>query len=77
MAAIECTNNVLGGKPRISGTRMSVDVIGSYIASGYGIKEIREAYPHLNDDQISAALAYFEDRSRTERGKIEPKKSKV
>lgn len=69
---IEITKNceILGGKPHIQGTRMSIDVIGSFINSGYGVKEIRESYPHLSDDQISSALGYIERRTKVERGKI-------
>jgi len=63
-------HKILGGKPHIQGTRMSVDVIGSFINSGYGIKEIKESYPHLSNAQISAALSYIEKRALVERDKI-------
>jgi len=75
MMEIVKNNRILGGKPRIPGTRISIDVIGSFINSGYGIEEIKESYPHLSDDQISCALEYIEKRSKTERGRI-GKKSK-
>ncbi len=71
MARIVQTNGHLGGKPRIAGTRISVDIIGDYIAYGYGVKEIKEAYPHLTNDQISAAFKYIEKRVKQERRKLE------
>lgn len=70
MSQIVKNNKVLGGKPHIQGTRMSVDIIGSFINSGYGVEEIKESYPHLSDDQISSALGYIEERTKAERGKI-------
>lgn len=72
MAKIIRTKTILGGKPRISGTRISVDLIGSYIAAGYGIREIKRDYPHLTKDQIVIALEYLEKRSAHERTKLVP-----
>ena len=72
MVKIVKTKSVLGGKPRISGTRISVDLIVSYVSSGYGIKEIKRDYPHLTREQIAAALAYIEKRSAEERKSIVP-----
>lgn len=75
MTAIITTKNVLGGKPRISGTRMSVDVIGSYITKGYGTDEIKKDYPHLKDGEIKVALKYIEDKAAKERKSLEPASS--
>ena len=63
MVAIVQTKDILGGKPRINGTRLSIDVISGYIACGYGVKEIQRDYPHLSKDEISAALKYLEDNA--------------
>lgn len=62
--------DVLGGKPVIKGTRISVDIIGSYIANNMSVSDIKFAYPHLTDQQIHAALHYLENRARLEGQKI-------
>ncbi|MCR4277541.1 MAG: DUF433 domain-containing protein [Candidatus Berkelbacteria bacterium] len=61
---------VLGGRPIIAGTRIGVDIIGNYIIHGYGVADIRHAYPHLTDAQIAAALSYLDDQTRQEIGKL-------
>lgn len=72
MVAIVNTKGVVGGKPRISGTRMSVDIIGSYLACGYGVREIERDYPHLSHDQIKAALSYIGEKVAKEGKNLEP-----
>lgn len=49
---------ILGGKPVIKGTRISVELILSLIASGLTDKDILTDYPHLKSDDIKAALEY-------------------
>jgi uncharacterized protein (DUF433 family) len=49
---------VLGGKPCIKGTRISVAFILELLASGASRREILEAYPHVTDAGLTAALAY-------------------
>lgn len=49
---------ILGGKPVIAGTRISVELILDRVASGMSVKEILTDYPHLTDEQIQAALSY-------------------
>jgi len=72
MTKIICTKGVLSGKPRISGTRISVDLIADYITSGYGIGEIKRDYPHLTKEQIKSALKYIENKAVQEGAKLEP-----
>jgi uncharacterized protein (DUF433 family) len=55
---IVCTPDVLGGKPRIDGTRISVEFIVELFSLEYTIEDILEGYPHLTREQIFAALAY-------------------
>ena len=52
---------VLGGKPVIRGTRISVDLILRDLAEGASVEEILEAYPHLTDADVRAAIAYAAD----------------
>lgn len=54
-------SQILGGKPVIAGTRISVELILDRIASGMSTKEILRDYPHLNTHQIQAAISYAKD----------------
>ncbi len=54
--------NIRFGKPCINGTRISVYDDLSWLANGMGVKEIKEDYPELSDEQIQACLAYAADR---------------
>ncbi len=57
---------ILGGKPIISGTRITVDFILELLASGVTRKEILTDYPHLSDEAISACLSYAAHALRNE-----------
>ena len=50
--------DVLGGKPRINGTRISVAMILGFLAAESTPDEIIEEYPGLTREQISACLDY-------------------
>jgi len=49
---------VIGGKPCIRGMRVTVGTILGLLASGHSEKEILEAYPYLELDDIREALSY-------------------
>ncbi len=49
---------ILGGKPVIAGTRISVQLILEKIGDGWSIQDLLEDYPHLTREQIIAAIAY-------------------
>lgn len=49
---------ILGGKPIIVGTRMSVETILELISSGMEINEILEQYPFLTRQKVEAAIDY-------------------
>ena len=49
---------VLRGKPRIGGTRISVEFILELVASGASRQEISMAYPHLTAEEVEEALLY-------------------
>jgi uncharacterized protein (DUF433 family) len=57
-AQIICDPAVLGGKPVIAGTRISVQLILEKLRDGWTIDDLLEDYPHLTREQIIAALAY-------------------
>ena len=50
--------DILGGKPIIKGTRMSVEAILELLASGMEIDEILKDYPILKKGHILAAVEY-------------------
>lgn len=49
---------ILGGKPIIAGTRMSVESVLELLASGMEIKEILKEYPFLKREYVQAAINY-------------------
>ena len=55
---------VRGGKPCISGTRITVYDILEYLAGGMTEDEILQDFPSLNRDDIRAALAFAAARER-------------
>lgn len=55
------------GKPCINGTRIAVQDILSWLASGMTNEEILEDFPELNLDHIRAALAFAADSERRTR----------
>ena len=55
---ITANPNILGGKPIVRGTRISVEFILDLLASGVSEKEILEDYPHLTKKDIHACLRY-------------------
>jgi len=55
---ITANPNILGGKPIIRGTRISVEFILDLLASHVSEEEILEDYPHLTKEDIYACLRY-------------------
>jgi uncharacterized protein (DUF433 family) len=49
---------ILGGKPCIRGTRISVQFILELLASGASPDTIRNSYPHIPFEGIAAAIQY-------------------
>ncbi len=49
---------ILGGKAVIGGTRISVELILTRLGEGGSMADILAEYPHLNRDQITAAIDY-------------------
>ena len=55
---IELDPAIMGGKPRIKGTRVTVGTVVGLLASGHSLDDVLEAYPYLEKDDLEAALAY-------------------
>lgn len=58
MVRIIADPEILGGKPIVEGTRLSVEHILGLLASGMSNQEIIADYPDLNEESIRAVLAY-------------------
>lgn len=53
--------DIVGGKPRIEGSRISVPlIVDLYVRQGIGVEQIASAY-EITPAQIHAALAYYYD----------------
>ncbi|MEI6511267.1 MAG: DUF433 domain-containing protein [Candidatus Uhrbacteria bacterium] len=49
---------ILGGKPIIAGTRISVELILELIAVGQTLEDILEGYPSLTETHINEAISW-------------------
>jgi len=58
MGRIAANKEILGGKPIIKGTRISVEFILELLASGITENEILQDYPHITKEDIHACLEY-------------------
>jgi uncharacterized protein (DUF433 family) len=55
---ISTNPRILGGKPCIKGTRISIEFILELVASGASIGDILENYPHLPEIGVKQAIQY-------------------
>lgn len=58
--------DVLLGKPSIKGTRISVELILGWLASGWTHQMILESYPQLSEEDLLATLAFAAEVMRDE-----------
>ena len=58
MSRIIVNPKILGGKPIIKGTRISVEFILELLSSGMTTKDILKEYPHLKKEDIFTALDF-------------------
>jgi uncharacterized protein (DUF433 family) len=58
MVRIESNPQIMKGKPVISGTRITVELILEKLSCGESREQILEAHPHLTNEAISDALAF-------------------
>jgi uncharacterized protein (DUF433 family) len=49
---------VMGGKPVVKGTRITLELLLRLLAQGLSPEDILRDYPHLTREDISAALLY-------------------
>lgn len=58
MDRIVTNPEILGGKPIIKGTRLSVEFILELLASGMTKEDILADYPHITEEDLYAVLEY-------------------
>ena len=58
---------ILGGKPSVRGTRLSVEFLLELVASGATQEQILAQYPQLTQDATAAAFRYAADVLKGER----------
>ena len=50
--------DVMGGRACVRGMRVTVSLVVNLVASGMSTKEILEAYPYLEAEDVSECLRY-------------------
>ncbi len=50
--------DVLGGKPIIAGTRISVEFVVGLLAQGWSVNDVLKEYDHITHEDIQACLVY-------------------
>jgi uncharacterized protein (DUF433 family) len=55
------TLGVLGGKPRIAGTRIAVWLVAARHRAEHSIADMLEDWPRVNQAQLHDALSYYHD----------------
>jgi len=58
---IHADPGILGGKPVIKGTRISVELLLERLANGWTETMIFESYPHLPKETLRAVYAFLLD----------------
>lgn len=55
---IESTPGILGGKPCIKGTRISVELVLETMAGGASVADILLEFPRLKQEAVQQAIQY-------------------
>jgi uncharacterized protein (DUF433 family) len=58
---------ILGGKPILKGTRISVQLILEWLAGGATVADIVREYPHLTEEAVREAVLFAAELARTAR----------
>lgn len=58
LARITMDPNVMGGKPCIKGTRVTVGTLVGLVAAGHDTASILKLYPYLTAEDLREALAW-------------------
>lgn len=66
MGIIQSDPSIMMGKPVITGTRITVELILEKLAAGETVEQILEAHPRLTREAIQAALAFAAEALRAD-----------
>lgn len=64
---IHSNPKVLGGKPVVRGTRLSVELLLDLLADGWTEEMILDNYPRLTKEDLRAVFAFAADSARDQR----------
>ena len=68
---ISVDSRIMGGKPCIRGTRVTVGCIVGQLGSGISRERLLAMYPYITNEQIDAALRFAAWRSEEEEVPVE------
>lgn len=57
-AFIESNDAILGGKPALKGTRLSVEFLLERLASGWSVQDLYDNYAGLTPEHVQAVFAF-------------------
>lgn len=52
---------ILNGKPILKGTRISVDIVLEWVASGASLADIVQTYPHIEAEALQYAARFLKN----------------
>ena len=55
---VEVNDDICGGEPVFRGTRISVQHVGALILRGVPLKDMKEDFPTLNEDDFNFAINF-------------------
>ena len=64
---VEVSAGILGGKPVVAGTRISVELILEFLAHDWNFDQILTTYPTLKKEDIKAVVSFATDRVKREK----------
>ena len=60
-AHIHSDPDIMGGKPVVKGSRITVELILEYFEDGVSMHDVLVAFDHLTEQDIRAAIAFARD----------------
>lgn len=64
---IESNPEICGGRPRVKGTRLTVEFLLGLKAAGWTEAQILDSYPHLTVEDLQAVFAFAQSLIEEER----------
>jgi len=72
---IETASDICGGRPRIKGTRLTVEFLLGLKAAGWSEARILENYPHITEENLRAVFAFVQTLIEEEKYLILPQEA--